>query len=437
MTTQSKSDSQRTRFEAFTERFEEQASAILAGRKAGTLTSIYQNLYNLFTKDVTQEGLRDLVSRDPRAAFRYFTRNIDFKALAPLPWYRRYPEIVSRVFIALAYQMTPARRIAFAIACFCLLLGFIPTFAYQGTAESGRITISTAAGNVWWLLSILIFGFLLLMELRDKLSLKADLEIAREIQAKLVASGMYEREGLRVCCRMRPANTVGGDYCDLIELGSPNQLALVIGDVAGKGMPAALLMALLQGSLRTLISAGHRSADLIQKLNAYLCGSIPGNTFVTLFYTELDTTTGELLYVNAGHNAPFLIRADGAIERLHSTSMVMGIMEDPGYAAGRVQLGIWDHLLLYTDGIPEASDLQGREYGEERFCTFLRANSGLDQSQLFDRLVAEVVRHCGDNRPHDDMTMISIVRTPAAESAGPVVPPPIPLRHGQTRTDTD
>ncbi len=431
MTTPSKPENQRSRFEAFTERFEEQASAIRAGRKAGTLNSLYQNLYDLFTKDVTQEGLRDLVSRDPRAAFRFFTRNIDFKALEHLPWYRRYPEIVSRIFIALSYQLGPARRIAFALACLCLLLGFVPSVTYRGASDGGRITITTAAGNVWWLFSILIFGFLLLMELRDKLSLKADLEIAREIQAGLVASGIYERNGLRICCRMRPANTVGGDYCDLIDLGSPDQLALVIGDVAGKGMPAALLMALLQGSLRTLISAGHRGADLIQKLNAYLCGSIPGNIFVTLFYAELDATTGDVSYVNAGHNAPFLMRSDGTIERLHSTSMVMGVMEDPGYVAEKVQLGTWDHLLLFTDGIPEASDLQGREYGEERFTAFLRANAGLDQSLLFDRLVTEVVRHCGDNRPHDDMTIISTVRTPVrSEAPGPVVPPPIPVHLG-------
>ncbi|RPJ87288.1 MAG: serine/threonine-protein phosphatase [Acidobacteria bacterium] len=428
MTTPPKSDNQRSRFEAFTQRFGEQASAIRAGRKAGTLTSIYQNLYDLFTKDVTQEGLRDLVSRDPRAAFRFFTRSIDFKALESLPWYRRYPEIASRIFIALAYQLGPARRIAFAIACLFLLLGFVPTVAYRGADEAGRITVTTAAGNLWWLVSILIFGFLLLMELRDKLSLKADLEIAREIQGGLVASGIYERNGLRICCRMRPANTVGGDYCDLIDLEAPNQLALVIGDVAGKGMPAALLMALLQGSLRTLISAGHRGGDLIQKLNAYLCGSIPGNTFVTLFYTELDVATGEVLYVNAGHNAPFLMRSDGTIDRLHSTSMVMGVMENPGYAAEKVRLRTWDHLLLFTDGIPEASNLQGEEYGEERFSAFLCANAGLDQSLLFDRLVKEVVRHCGDNRPHDDITIISIVRTPVrAETAGPVVPPPIPV----------
>ncbi|RPI24652.1 MAG: serine/threonine-protein phosphatase [Acidobacteria bacterium] len=429
MSTPPKADSQQSRFAAFTEKFEAQVTGAFAGRKPGTITSVSQSLYHLFTKDVTQEGLRDLFARDPKAAFRFFTRNIDFKALESLPWYRRYPEIASRIFIALAYQLSPPRRIAFALACFCFLLGLIPRVSYQAGREDGtRISISTAAANPFWLASVLILGFLLLMELRDKLGLKADLEIAREIQAGLVASGLYERTGFRICCRMRPANTVGGDYCDFIDLGSPDRFALVIGDVAGKGMPAALLMALLQGSLRTLISAGHRGADLIAKLNAYLCGSIPGNTFVTLFYTELDCTTGELLYVNAGHNAPFLLRSDRRMERLASTSMVLGVLEDPGYSAERVCLGTWDHLLLFTDGIPEAANLKEQEYSEERLAQFLQNCAGLDQGLFFDRLVRDVIRHCGDNRPHDDMTVISIVRTPISSEAGTVIiPPPIPV----------
>src|SRR3989442_15131244 len=101
---------------------------------------------------------------------------------------------------------------------------------------------------------------------------------------------------------MRPANTVGGDYFDVIDLGGG--IAVVVGDVAGKGMPAALLMALLQGSLRTLITAGFRGPELITKLNAYLCGSIPENSLVTLFLGGLNLPTGDLRYVNAGHNPP-------------------------------------------------------------------------------------------------------------------------------------
>ena len=117
---------------------------------------------------------------------------------------------------------------------------------------------------------------------------------------------------------MRPANTVGGDYFDVIELDE-RRLAITVGDVAGKGMPAALLMALLQGSLRTLITAGLRGPELIGKLNDHLCANIPSNRLVTLFYAEYDTASGELEYVNAGHNAPFVLRADGTLQRLDAT----------------------------------------------------------------------------------------------------------------------
>ncbi len=393
----------------------------------GTLSSVIENLYDLFTKDVTREGLRDLFKRDPKATFHFFLRGIDFATMRPLPWYRRYPIIAARVFIALAYQLSPPRRIAFAIACFAFLLGFIPRVAYQTRTEGGSLTITTSAGNFWWLVAILIFALLLLIELRDKLSLKADLEIAREIQSGLVASGLHCHHDFEIFCKMRPANTVGGDYCDLIELGSPDCMAVVIGDVAGKGMPAALLMALIQGSLRTLVTAGHRGADLIAKLNIYLCASMPRNSFVTLFYGELNTATGELTYVNAGHNPPFILRPT-SVERLAPTSMVLGVMDGINIESGRVVLAASDHLLLYTDGIPEAADLTGQEYGEERLLSFLRREPVGLQSELLDRLIAEVVAHCGDNRPHDDMTMISLIRRlPRVDVQNPVIPPPLPV----------
>ena len=346
-------EGQRSRLADVAERFQKKAGP---GRP---WESVFKSLYELFTKDVTQEGIRDLLKRDPQAAFRFFTREIDFKALRSLPWYRRYPEIVARVFIALAYQLSPPRRIAFALGCVLFVLGLLPTVSYRD-AGGGQLIIRTGA-NPWWLLSLGIFVILLLMELRDKLSLKADLEIAREIQGGLVASGAYLRGDFKIYCSMRPANTVGGDYCDLIDLAERDRTAIVIGDVAGKGMPAALLMALLQGSLRTLLTAGHRGADLVAKLNNYLSASIPQNIFVTLFYAELDHLTGHLEYVNAGHNPPFLRRWGGSLERLGPTSMVLGIRPDNEYLALSTEIRPLDHLLLFTDGLPEAADLMGNE----------------------------------------------------------------------------
>ena len=132
-----------------------------------------------------------------------------------------------------------------------------------------------------------------MLELRDKLSLKGDLEIARQIQFGLLPFEPWDKDGVRIATAMRPANTVGGDYFDVIELGA-GRLAVAVGDVAGKGMPAALLMALLQGSLRTLVSAGLRGAELMAKLNAHLCANIPSNRLITLLYAELDPETGQL-----------------------------------------------------------------------------------------------------------------------------------------------
>src|SRR5262249_41098380 len=142
---------------------------------------------------------------------------------------------------------------------------------------------------------------LLVLELRDKLALKGDLEIARQIQFGLLPFDPVERDGVAIRASMRPANTVGGDYFDVVDLEG-GTFAVVVGDVAGKGMPAALLMALLQGSLRTLVTAGLRGGELIRKLNTHLCAHIPSNRLITLFYGEVDGRRGRLVYVNAGHN---------------------------------------------------------------------------------------------------------------------------------------
>ena len=175
---------------------------------------------------------------------------------------------------------------------------------------------------------------------------------------------------------MRPANTVGGDYYDIIDL-EDDRVGIVVGDVAGKGMPAALLMALLQGSLRTLLTAGHRGADLMAKLNVYLCSTIPANSLVTLFYGELDTAAGDLLYVNAGHNAPFLIRRDQSLERLPATAMVLGIDPDCAFETRTTHIGPGERLLLYTDGISEAFNTREEEYGEPRIAAYLEAQAAL------------------------------------------------------------
>jgi sigma-B regulation protein RsbU (phosphoserine phosphatase) len=399
-------------------RFEEKAglkSQEGRGRKtANILETIVSNLRDLFTRDVTSEGLREMLRQDAQETFRFFTREIDFEALRPLPWHTRYPRMAWQIFTALAYRLSPPRRIAFALAAFAFLIGLIQFMSFSVKVEEDRgMVVQGSSGSGWWLISIAIFVFLLLLELRDKLSLKADLNIAREIQFGLVPSEPFQENQIQINCQMRPANTVGGDYYDIIELEGRKRIAVVVGDVSGKGMPAALLMALLQGSLRTLVTAGFRGSALISKLNEYLCASIPQNSLVTLFYGELDTVDGLLSYVNAGHNAPFLLRANQQMDRLHSTSLVLGIFKEVAFKPAEVQLQPGDNLFLFTDGISEGFNEKGDEYGEDRLATFLLQHQEFLSPHFIQSLFSDVLRFCGSAKPADDMTLVCVARSRA------------------------
>jgi serine phosphatase RsbU (regulator of sigma subunit) len=261
-------------------------------------------------------------------------------------------------------------------------------------------------------LTVIFAGALLLVlaeVFREAASLKRDLETARQIQFELVADEEVRRDGISIRSRMRPANTVGGDYYDVIPLDD-GKLAVVQADVAGKGMPAALLMAVLQGSLRTLLSAGFRGARLIDALNEYLDDNTPSNRMVTLFYGELDPASGELEFVNAGHNLPFVQRADGSLERPGTASRVLGILPGTSFEQATLRLGPGDRMLLFTDGISEAFAPDGEEFGDERVGEHLRSHARVDDNSLIDDLVERVLAHCHPGKPGDDMTLTLIAR---------------------------
>jgi len=395
------------------ERFEDLATRFRASqRKAGppALTEGYwQSLRDLFTRDVTPEGLRQLVQHEAHETFRFLTREVDVADLAGLPWYKRHPRSFWRFFLAVAFRLSPWRRVFFAASAIALVLGWL---GFLGTLLSvGPFSLEPAFRfQTWILLASTALFFLLTLELRDKLSLKGDLEVARQIQFGLLPFEPFEKDGIAIVSAMRPANTVGGDYFDVIELGE-GRLAIAVGDVAGKGMPAALLMALLQGSLRTLLSAGLRGEELVARLNAHLCANIPSNRLITLFYGELDCATGRLVYVNAGHNPPFLMPAGEPAARLSATAMALGITVETDFPSMEVVLEPCDRLVLYTDGVTEAEDPKDREYGEARLEAWLQANREETGRRLIDGVIAEVLEHCGAARPRDDMTLMCLGRS--------------------------
>jgi len=398
----------RHRFEQFAGRFAERVrprgqAGAGARRPPSSGDGYWQNVQDLFLRDVTEKGLRELVEHEAQDTFRFFTRDVELEDLERKRWFKRWPLSAWRVFLATAFRLSPARRILFALAVPLLWLAWL------------RYLLNTLGGAAipavfgWTLVAASLFCVLLLLEMRDKLALKSDLEVARQIQFGLLPFEPFEREGVAIRAAMRPANTVGGDYFDVIDLG-PGRIAVVMGDVAGKGMPAALLMALLQGSLRTLITAGFRGPELIAKLNAHLFANIPSNRLITLFYGELDLATGVFFYVNAGHNPPYHLDADGGLTPLTATGMALGIVPSAEFLAMEMPLLPGDRLFLFTDGVTEAESLGDVQYGEDRLEAYLAAARGASDEELVDGVRADVMAFCGSSPPRDDMTLMVVAR---------------------------
>ena len=242
---------------------------------------------------------------------------------------------------------------------------------------------------------------------REGSQMRADLEAAREIQVSLLAEKHYEHQGVAIESRMLPARDVGGDYYDVIDLGGGN-IAVVVADVAGKGLPAALLMTLLRGSLRSLIAAGLRGSALFDALNKHLVANTPANRMVTCFYAEIDPAAGRLRYVNAGHNPPYLF-GHRDVTALGPTGIVLGMIDGQSFETVDVDVKAGARLLVYTDGISEATNLAGDEFGTDRLEALVTEAGGLAPDSAVDTVSRRVTTFVGRAPQHDDMTLMFVV----------------------------
>ena len=215
-----------------------------------------------------------------------------------------------------------------------------------------------ADGTFLLVLSLILVNLLVLLEVAERLSLKGELEVAREIQLALLPRGTYTTGDIEVSGFTKPANTVGGDFYDVLPQAD-GRIVLTLGDVAGKGSPAALLMALLLAALRTLVEERMEPAALVARLNIQICRHSPASRFITLVYALYEPATGRLTYVNAGQNPPLIRRRNGRFDRLHGTGIALGLFEHSEYAAAETTLEPGDLLVFYSDGITEAEDPVG------------------------------------------------------------------------------
>jgi sigma-B regulation protein RsbU (phosphoserine phosphatase) len=280
--------------------------------------------------------------------------------------------------------------------------------------DVGRVHLS---GGLAGLGALLLF-VLLALELADRVTMKRDLEIAREIQRMLVPAAPPQVPGVDIAFATRPANTVAGDYYDAFsrsgeapEKQGAGKLLVVVADVAGKSVPAALLMATFQASLKALAALPGSLGELVNGLNRYACAhSLGGLRFTTAFFGELDVATGVFDYVNAGHNAPILWPAAGPTGRLEAGGVPLGIDATARYDPGRVTLAAGDLLVIFTDGMVEAFNEQGQEYGEPRLLARVQALGTANADAALRALMADVDTYVGPTRQHDDVTCL-VLRT--------------------------
>jgi len=381
-----------------------------------------RRLLDTYTKDLKREDVQRLFTRDTADAYRFFAREIDRDALAGLPLLERHWVHLRLFARAVLMRLTPARRALYGVALGCAAVGMLTLFDGVGGVRlpfgpffvMGLPVPRWVDGTLWLFTGFGLVNLLILLELADRLSLKDDLEIARGIQQSMLPRGTYGAPGVNAAGVTRPANTVGGDFYDILPRPD-GRVVVALGDVAGKGSPAALLMALLLAMMRTLVDEGLEGAPLLERLNVQIVRHSPPSRFITLFYALFDPATGRLSYVNAGHTPGLVCRPDGSGERLLGGGVALGMFEGSTYEAHEVTLKPGEQLVLYSDGITEAESPAGQPFDESGLEAVLRQTAGADPAAIGAAVLERVARHVQDNRFADDLTILVARRTAATD----------------------
>jgi phosphoserine phosphatase RsbU/P len=344
--------------------------------------------------------------RDAESSYRLYSKEVDVTRVEGVPHGTHFLHVAGQYFWAIIEKLTPARRVLLLAA---LVLVFLP--GGEWTFETQRQTVKIFALDFHFYGGLLMF-VLLILEVGDRVVMKRDLQIAKEIQAWLLPSEPPNIPGLEIAFTTRPANTVAGDYYDVFARtadSGPPTILIAVADVAGKSVPAAMLMATFQASLKTLSSIPGSLTELAGRMNRYACSnSQKGRRFTTAFIAEYDPASRRLTYINAGHNNPILRRKSGLMERLEAGGMPFGIMEDAPYQSGECLLEPGDWLAVFTDGVIEAENTAQQEYGEIRFMTMLNSGVMLAPQMLLDSMLTDLDRFVGNAPQHDDVTCVLI-----------------------------
>lgn len=359
------------------------------GEKISHAAHRVQTLWDRLTDGMAIDALWADFKADARAGYDFYAKDVDWEAVGKHAGHRHRIYAARALAWALLRKLSPARRVFLLLTIAYVV---VDLFSRNGSASS---LIITAA-----------FILLLALELADRVTMKRDLEIAREIQRWLVPAAPPVVTGFDLTFATRPANTVSGDYYDAFHRDD-GHLLLIVADVAGKSIPAALLMATIQASLRTLAAEPVALEEVVLGLNRYACAnSLGGLRFTTAFLGELDLASRTMRYIRAGHNPPVLRRAAGVLERLDVGGLPLGVMASARFEPGTVTLDSGDLLVVFTDGVTEAENERQEEYGEPRLLEVVRGLNAGTAAEGLKIVMSAVDAFVGRTRQHDDITAL-------------------------------
>jgi sigma-B regulation protein RsbU (phosphoserine phosphatase) len=358
-----------------------------------------RSLPRLVLDDIRQTDLRGSLRRDLRDLYRFYLSEDRRAELAGMGTMRGIVWFWIWLVRSLYLKLTPARRVTLLIA-----LVFLSMNRIQWTMGTAEVSIHLGFVGV-----VLVF-IVLMLELKDKLLAHDEIEVARQVQLALLPRSHPTVGGWSIWSHTQPANDVGGDLVDYLDLDG-RRVGIVLGDVAGKGLGAALLMSKLQATLRALAPAAISLGDLGNRLNTILVRDGLENRFATLFYFELEPGGSVVRYLNAGHNPPLLVARNGEIRLLRAESPPLGMLAESRYTERTVDLGPRDMLIVYSDGVTEARNDGDMEFGDERLRAVAASLKGADATSAGHGVIEAVQAFIGEVRPHDDLSVVVVART--------------------------
>lgn len=362
-------------------------------KKTGSATNKKESI-----EDLDLDMFKSTIRRDFKEVKEFFLEEEDLKSLESKNPFMRGILMVYWLLKGLYLKLTIVRRVLLIIA---LVLLFINV---SGTVGRTNIRLD----GYFKILGGLTLLFVLMLELKDKLLARDELAAGRQVQLALMPESSPDIPNWDVWLYSMPANDVGGDLVDFISLGE-NRFGLVLGDVAGKGLPAALFMAKLSATLRALVTEFDLPAELGTKINRVFHRDSKSKSFASLVYIDLKSGSGDIEFLNAGHLPPLVLR-NGRVETTEKGNLALGILAKAQYSSKKIQLNGGESFLVYSDGVIEALDETGEFFGNNRLIQLVSGLSGLDAAGLGKKILDEVDRFIGEAPRHDDLSLLILKR---------------------------